>query len=117
MDERLEPLFPRDIYGRMALTLASLTFGPIFWLLAVVVVFGARPGPQVVGWPEWCFLAVVGELSVALALFFACGLVWAIATPRWLEQVLDVVVTKLMMALGLFVLPFLGLCVWAVILG
>jgi hypothetical protein len=109
----MDQLFPRDTYGRIALALASLSFGPVCWVLAIALVFGSRPG----GVLEWLFLAVVEELFVALALFFACGLVWALATPRWLERLLGVVAKKLALALGLFALPLCMLGAWAVIVG
>lgn len=40
----MEQLFPRDLYGRIALALASLFFGPICWVMAFAILFGSRPG-------------------------------------------------------------------------
>jgi hypothetical protein len=109
----VDQLFPRDTYGRIALALASLSFGPVFWVLAIALVFGSRPG----GVLDSLFLAVVEELFVALALFFACGLVSASATPRRLERLLGAVSQKLAIALALFTLPLCILGVWTVIVG
>jgi hypothetical protein len=109
----MDELFARDPYGRIALALASLTFGPVSWVLTIALVFGSRPG----GVLECLFLAFVEELLVSLSLFFACGLIWALATPRWLETLLGVVGKKVAIALGLFALPLCILGVWAVIVG
>ena len=113
MERRLDQLFPRDPYGRIALALASLSFGPVCWVMALALLFGSRPNDVL----EWLFLAVVEELFVALALFFACGLVWALATPRWLETLLEVVAKKVAIALGFFALPLSILAVWALVVG
>lgn len=109
----MDQLFPRDLYGRIALALASLFFGPICWIMAIALLFGPRPGDVL----DWLFLAVVEELVVALSLFFACALVWALATPRWLKRLLEIVAKKLAVALGLFAMPLLIVGVWAVIVG
>jgi hypothetical protein len=87
VNDRLDPLFPRDLYGRMALALASAFFGPICGVMAFASLFGARPRPWQ-GVLEWLFLAIAEELFLALFLFFACGLIWALATPRWMERLL-----------------------------
>jgi hypothetical protein len=110
VNDRLDPLFPRDLYGRIALALASAFFGPICGIIAFAPMFGARPRQGVL---EGMFLAIVEELFLALFLFFACGLVWALATPRRMERVLEAVTRKLMLALGLFLVPFGILAAWA----
>ena len=117
MKPEIERLFPRDLYGRIALALASLFFGPFCWLVAFGVLFGSRRGGLPNDVPGWLFLAVVEELFLSLALFFACGLVWALASPRWLERLLDAVAWKLVIALGLFLVPFCILAAWALIVG
>jgi hypothetical protein len=109
----MDQLFPRDTYGRIALALASLFFGPVCWVLALALVFGSRPG----GVLEWLFLAIAEELLLALSLFFACALIWTLATPGWLERLLGAVAKKVAVALGLFALPLSILGVWAVIVG
>jgi hypothetical protein len=109
----MDQLFPRDLYGRIALALASLFFGPICGIMAFALLFGARPQGVLVG----LFLAVIEELFVALSLFFACGLVWALATPRWLEKLLKPVCTKLVFALGLVIVPLCILAAWALVVG
>jgi hypothetical protein len=81
--------------------------------MAVALLFGARPADAL----EMLFLAFAEELFVALALFFACGLVWALAAPRWLEGLLEGVTRKLALALGLFMVPFTILAVWALVVG
>jgi hypothetical protein len=109
----IDQLFPRDRYGRIALALASLSFGPICWVMAIALLLGSRPD----GALEWLFLAVVEELFVALALFFAAGFVWSLATPCWLEGLLQAIAKKVAVALGLFVVPLWILAAWAVVVG
>jgi hypothetical protein len=113
MDPRLERLFPSDPYGRIALGLASLTFGPVCWVMALALLLGHWPGD--VG--AWLLLAFAEQLFAALSLFFACGLIWALATPRWLEGLLLVVAQKVAVALGLFALPLCALAAWALTVG
>lgn len=105
MDSKIELLFPRDVYGRIALAIASLSFGPVCWLMAIDLLFGSLPdGPL-----EWLFLAAVEQVIVTLGLYFACGLVWALAKPRWLERLLERVTKKVtVVALGLLCVLFLA---------
>jgi hypothetical protein len=113
VERKLDQLFPRDLYGHIALALASLCFGPVCWAMAIALLFGSRPG----GVPDRLFLTVVEELVVALSLFFACGLVWALATPRRLERLFGAVAKNLAVALGLLALPLGILGAWALIVG
>lgn len=113
-DDPLDGLFPRDLYGRIALGLASLTLGPAFAVAAVAIAVGRPPGAGFWWWALW---AVLGEVFLALTLFFACGLVWALATPRWLERRRRGVVLKLAMALLLGLIPFVAMVVLAALGG
>jgi len=109
MESRLDRLFPRDLYGRLALGIASLFFVPVATFLAFAMLFWARP-QGVLG---WLIVGTAAELFMALALFFTCGLIWAMATPRWLERFLDSVTEKLAISLLLFILPLASVAVWA----
>jgi hypothetical protein len=102
--KRMSRLFPRDLYGRLALGIASLLLCPLGTLGAVSCFFGA--GPR--GLDHWLVRAMAGELCVAFALFFGSGLVWAVATPNWLENLLEPVAKKMAIALFLFWLSFVA---------
>src|SRR5689334_8277403 len=102
MNEQTSKLFPRDLYGRIALGIASLVLAPVG--AAMFVALLTRPRPR--GVTEWLVVAVASELSLALAIFFVCGLVWAVATPKWLEASLERVARRLTVALFLFMVPF-----------
>ena len=95
--DTIENLFPRDGYGRIALGLSSITLGPfsvgLFWLAAYGEFFGGHHG-----WLARLTLFALGEMGFALTLFFTCGLIWAIATPRWLERARHVAIIKLWIA-------------------
>jgi len=108
MDPRIGKLFPRDWYGRIALALASLCLGPASWFMVVACLPGAGP----VGVMRRVILAIVEELFLALALFFTFGLVWALATPHWMESFLYGVSKKLNIALALFAISLLALAAW-----
>jgi hypothetical protein len=66
---------------------------------------------------EWLVQKVAGQLFLAMALFFLCGLIWAVAVPRWLEAFLASVSQRLVLALGVFFVPFAILAIWALIVG
>jgi len=109
-NRNLYRLFPRDLYGRIALALASLFFGPISAVSLYALVFLNRPPQKLL---DSLFWIICQELFLALSLFFACGLIWALATPRWLERSLHAVTQKLALALLLFMIPFGLLAFWA----
>jgi len=109
MNPNISPLFPRDLFGRLALGIASLFFVTLGTMGAYTFLVRARPN----GIVEKLTFILVGELFVAMALFFGCGLVWAVATPRWLESLLAPVAKRLMIALAVFVIPFGIVALWA----
>jgi hypothetical protein len=100
--------FPRDAFGRVVIALASAFFGILFWSLAVAVIYGAKPD----GALELMFFVAAEELFFVLALLCTCGLIWALATPRWMERALDAIVRKLLLALALFAIPLFALGIW-----
>jgi len=106
----LDRLFPRDLYGRIALALASLTLGPLFGFFSVAMLF--RPKIQRPALEEW-FIVSLEAFCLALAVFFACGFVWAVATPRRLERILEHVVAHLGITMCLFWIPFAIAAMWA----
>lgn len=113
MDPNITPLFPRDLYGRLALGIASLLFVPLGSLGAYAFLIRARPK----GIIERLAFMATGEMLLAMALFFGCGFIWAVATPQWLERLLAPVANRLLIALALFWLPFCILALWALITG
>ena len=113
MDRNISSLFPRDLYGRLSLGIASLFFGPLGAVGAFTFLVRARPK----GITERLAFIVVGELFVAMALFFGCGLLWALATPQWLERLLAPVAKRLAIALALFSIPFGIMALWALVMG
>jgi hypothetical protein len=109
LDKRFDSLFPRDLYGRLALGIASVFFFPLSCFIVVAIL--TRPPPQSLA--EWLALAIVGQVFFAMALFFGGGLIWALATPRWLEGFLELAASRLLLALLLFMLPFGCLAIWS----
>ncbi|MHC5542645.1 hypothetical protein ACYOEI_30840 [Singulisphaera rosea] len=66
---------------------------------------------------QWFVILIVEELSFSLGLFFACGLIWALAKWRWLRRHLPAVATKLAFALAL-TMPLFGLyAAWILWIG
>jgi hypothetical protein len=108
----MDRLFPRDLYGRLALGLASLVLFPVGAFGAGALMLGRAPGNV----QEWLIFAIAEELFVAWTVFFGCGLIWAVATPRWLENCLESVAKRLSMALALVMVPFGLLVLWTLIL-
>jgi hypothetical protein len=107
------PLFPHDILGRLALLLSSILFVPIGGMGAYMFLVKARPQ----GWAEWLMIRAAGNLLLALALFFTCGFIWAMTTPRWLENLLQPVARRLVLALAAFAIPFGVMTFWALLNG
>lgn len=110
MDSGTEKLFPRDRLGRVALALVSVVLGPVCGAMAIALVFGERPIPSALGWLLW---AILEEIALALALYFACALIWAIATPRWLERRLPGVARTVAIVMALAAAALLSLMIWA----
>lgn len=118
-DDRVEKLFPSDVYGRIALALASLFFGTPCWLVAFGILFahltGRRPAAR--GVEQWLVVLIVEELSLSFGLFFACGLLWALAKPHWLRRHLPTVATKLALAMALSMALLGFLVAWVLYVG
>lgn len=83
-DPQLDGLFPRDLFGRLALGLVSLLLAPASGLILFSLVFG--PGVKPLAWHDRIALLLLEEFLLGLFLFFSVGLLWAIAAPRWLER-------------------------------
>jgi hypothetical protein len=108
----LSPLFPRDLFGRIGLALASLFFAPLGILGAYLFIVQGHPKGIVAKLTN----IVVGELFLTMAFYFICGLVWALATPQWLERILPAVTQKFLLAMIVFIVPFSLLAIWVLIL-
>jgi hypothetical protein len=104
-------LFPRDFYGRLALATSALFFVPIGSLGDYMFLVKAKPK----GLGERLMIDAAGNLLLALALFFICGLVWAVTTPRWIEDLLGTFTRRLLFALMTFVVPFSVSAIWAIV--
>jgi len=114
MDSLLSPLtenlmprdgsqfFPRDFPDRVVLGTGSSALGAASVVCAWMCFFHTRP--KLLG--ERIFVAASGELLVALSLFFVVGLIWAVATPRWLERFLSLVFGHLVISFLVFLVPF-----------
>ena len=113
MDPDTSRLFPRDPHGRLALAIASLFFLPLGTIGAYTFLCRAQPK----GIMERLTSFALVDLSVSMVLFFGCGLIWALATPRWLERLLICIAKRLVIAMALFMLPFGMMALWALIMG
>ncbi|MBI5758542.1 MAG: hypothetical protein HZA46_08500 [Planctomycetales bacterium] len=103
-----EKLFPRDVLGRIALALIALLFGPISGAFLFAMLFVQnRQNPD-----RWVRLVIV-EVALAFFTFSVVGLIWAIATPRWLESALPRVAARLGIAIGIGFIPFAIVALWA----
>ena len=100
--DRSRTPFPEDATGRVALGIAAAFFLPVCAMYLFSSWFLA-PRPR--DWLGWVFAFLCQELFIALFQFFACGLLWAIATPRFLRPLLSRSADRLSLALFLFSLP------------
>lgn len=110
MDVRVDRVFPRDICGRIALGVASAFFVPVSGWVLIAIALNTELHRTV---ETWIWATLVSELAISLLLFFGCGLIWALATPRWLEKFLHGATRKLALALFLFWTPFAVLSIWS----
>jgi len=110
VNAKQDRVFPRDICGRLALGIASAFLAPIFGF----VLFAIALNPDLRRTFEgWLWMAIIEEMVLALFLFFSCGLIWALAMPRWLERCLDSAMRKLTIALMLFWIPYSIVALWS----
>ena len=103
-----EKLFPRDIPGRIALALIGLLFAPISGSLLVAMLFSPE-GQNADGWVR----LLVVEVALAFFTFSIAALIWAVATPCWLESALPRVARNVAIALFVGFLPFAIVGIWA----
>jgi hypothetical protein len=85
-----EKLFPSDPSGRLVLGLVSLVLCPVFGVVATKAIL-AKPQDHL----AICMVLIGGEIAGLLSLFFATGLIWALAKPRWLEGFLNWLTLKI----------------------
>jgi hypothetical protein len=104
----LEKLFPRDVYGRIELFITSTVLGALGSAGCLAILFAAAAP---VGWKEILIRIVFVELAITWTLFFACGFIWSIATPRWIESTLEMVTNRFLIALAVF-MPFNLIAIW-----
>ncbi len=113
MDVELDRVFPRDVCGRLALGIASAFFVPLSCFILIAIALNTELHRTV---ETWIWATLVSELALALLIFFGCGLIWALATPRWLEKFLHGATKKIAVALFLFIMPFSVLGIWSLVL-
>jgi hypothetical protein len=89
-DRDFEGLFPRDVLGRIVLGFCSLFFLPLFGGFLVGLWFLPRPQAPLESAISWAASVFLGTLVA----YFLTGLIWAIAQPKWLEPVVEVVASK-----------------------
>jgi hypothetical protein len=104
-----EKLFPRDLFGRIALGLVSLLFTPISGAFVWVSLFSIGGGNA-----DWWSRLLITEIALAFFVWSVVGLIWAIATPRWLESALPRVALRLMIAIFVGFGAFGITAVWAI---
>jgi len=107
MKRGVDRLFPRSAFGRIVLGLASFFCAPFFCLTAIKFIV-VRKWPD--DWLGWLYYLLVEELLLALATYFTCGLIWAVAMPRWLEKLKEASAKRLGFAIRLYLW---GFCVLA----
>jgi|GEM_PF-474085 len=107
----IEKLFPRDVYGRIALDISAMVMLPFSCLL----MFSQSPKRIPADLREWIARVLVLEVGPALFLFFGCALIWAVATPRWLEHFLERLKRRLVKALLFLMLQLCFDVVWLLV--
>ncbi|MDA1051542.1 MAG: hypothetical protein O3C40_13820 [Planctomycetota bacterium] len=117
--ESVVNMLPRDVYGRIALGLLSALFLPlsgcVVWWMLRASLLGPAPAPQTA--EEWLFLLFVETFFTALFAVSAGGVLWAIATPNWVERAISSYVLKLVFAVFCFCLVGMVLVFWAFWMG
>lgn len=101
MNENLDKIFPRDFYGRVSLGLTGVVISPCAGFMSLVLLQRETPRE----WEPWFYMLVAQEFFLALFLYFSCSLIWALATPAWMEKILLAVHKRMGIALALFALP------------
>lgn len=96
---------PRTFLGRFQLACLSLIFLPFSAWFLYVVAFAPRPPGNLA---EWIARFVFGEFFGVLFVVSVLGLIWAVATPPWLETILERASAKLLLVL-MVILFLLGL--------
>jgi presenilin-like A22 family membrane protease len=74
---------PRDIENRIRIGLVSLMLGGMLGFCEFALLVTPLPKFQ---WLFGMILAVTHEFLIASTIFFSLLLVWAIATPPWVER-------------------------------
>ena len=99
---------PHDFIGRLALGLLSAIFIPP----SAVFLFAFTFAPAAATWGWWLVRISLWEFFAALLAASVCGLIWAVAAPKWLP----VYALRYSRRLGLLALvPFVilaGMLVW-----
>jgi len=108
-DEQIDSLFlPRDTKERIRLFFVSI-FAGFFGGFTAFLILQWQPATCIERVLQWIFF----EAGFAFAFFAALALLWAIATPQWVADMLHKNFNKVLMligciALGGFVFAMLG---------
>jgi hypothetical protein len=110
----INKFYPRDVYGRIALGIASAVLGTIggaglywYWTHLVPLIQADVAVLLIRG--------LLTEFVLASTLFGACGLLWAVATPHWFEPILGLVTRKFLFVTGIVCLLCCALMIWLMI--
>jgi hypothetical protein len=101
---------PRDPGERFSLGVVSLIMAGFAGFIIFVLLITEFPP---FGWLVSIMLFVTHELMFGILVFFGLLLIWAVATPRWVERVFDMAWKKLWILIALAILPLIALAVLA----
>ena len=113
MARDVSKLLPKDIPGRIALVLCAIFMAPICGFFGYILLTSHHR--RNLG--ESICLVAAGEILIGLSLFFLCGLVWAICTPKWVEWLTEHIFTHIALAFLVALVPLVGAMIWRVVKG
>lgn len=100
-------VLPQSVLGRIALGLLSAIFIP----LSVLLLHGLAVAPAAANWGMELVHILMWELFAGLLAGSICGLIWAVAMPRWIQRLADQLSRRLTL---LLLFPFA--IIWCVCL-
>jgi hypothetical protein len=89
-------ILPRDLLGRFASLLISLFFAPLTGMMFWMTAFHVKT-PKT--WPSMIGKILLEEATLLGCAFFSLLFIWAIATPRWVERLIQWCAGKMVLVL------------------